>query len=154
MKEFILDTSVVAAWFRKSQSNDYTDSVLECLGTDQYRAIVPGLMFLEITDVVLNMERRKLATRADSTHFLRELRKLRIAQAELHSDQVFDSVLSVARDYALSAYHATCLEVAARLGLPLATVDKHLVESAEQAGVTRFRPGNANGSAEHVKPTS
>jgi predicted nucleic acid-binding protein len=46
--------------------------------------------------------------------------------------------LSLARRYRLSSYDASYLELALRLGLPLATLDIDLLKAARKAGVNRF----------------
>jgi predicted nucleic acid-binding protein len=46
--------------------------------------------------------------------------------------------LQLARRYSLSAYDASYLELALRLGLPLATLDEDLQKAASKAGVKRF----------------
>jgi predicted nucleic acid-binding protein len=46
----------------------------------------------------------------------------------------------VARLYDLSAYDAVYLELAIRLGLPLASIDDKLKSTAGAAGVTEFEP--------------
>ena len=47
----------------------------------------------------------------------------------------FGPVLAATRAHQLSAYDAAYLELAARLGLPLATLDDALAQAATQAGV-------------------
>ena len=46
--------------------------------------------------------------------------------------------LNLARRYRLSAYDAAYLELALRLGLPLATLDADLVKAATTAGLSIF----------------
>ena len=49
-------------------------------------------------------------------------------------------VLNLARAHRLSAYDAAYLELALRLGLPLATVDDKLKAAAAATGVAEYRP--------------
>lgn len=46
--------------------------------------------------------------------------------------------LQLARRHKLSPYDASCLEVALRLGLPLATLDEDLQKAAKKAGAITF----------------
>jgi predicted nucleic acid-binding protein len=46
--------------------------------------------------------------------------------------------LQLARRYTLSAYDASYLELALRLGMPLATLDVGLQAAAKKAGVKQF----------------
>ncbi len=47
----------------------------------------------------------------------------------------FSKIINVARDYELNLYDATCLELAMREALPLATLDVALRTAAQEAGV-------------------
>jgi predicted nucleic acid-binding protein len=49
-------------------------------------------------------------------------------------------VLALARQHALSAYDAAYLELALRLSLPLATLDRRLQAAATAAGVAIYSP--------------
>jgi predicted nucleic acid-binding protein len=55
-------------------------------------------------------------------------------------DRVFSTVLHQARLYQRSAYDASYLELAERLGLPLATRDQPLEKAAQELGISLFRP--------------
>jgi predicted nucleic acid-binding protein len=54
--------------------------------------------------------------------------------------RAWSDILRVARTYGLSAYDAAYLELAIRLGLPLASLDDKLTATAASAGVDAFRP--------------
>ncbi len=54
--------------------------------------------------------------------------------------RAWSGILHVARSYHLSAYDAAYLELAVRLGLPLASVDDELKAAAATAGVVDFEP--------------
>lgn len=49
--------------------------------------------------------------------------------------RVFTEILALARRYGLSIYDAAYLELAARLALPLATLDQNLARAARESGV-------------------
>ena len=50
----------------------------------------------------------------------------------------YRGTLQLARRYKLSAYDASYLELALRLGMPLATLDEDLKKAAKKAGVKKF----------------
>jgi predicted nucleic acid-binding protein len=54
--------------------------------------------------------------------------------------RAWSDILHVARSYGLSAYDASYLELAIRLGLPLASLDDNLKATAASAGVAEFKP--------------
>jgi predicted nucleic acid-binding protein len=97
-------------------------------------AIVPPTWSYEVANVLLVAERTRRKTEAETLKFLGLLAEMPIAvdQAE---PKPFGSVLTMARAHRLSTYDAAYLELAARLGLPLATLDKELIRAAREAGV-------------------
>jgi predicted nucleic acid-binding protein len=53
----------------------------------------------------------------------------------------FTRILDLAREERLTAYDAAYLEMAMRLGVPLASKDGRLCDAAERVGVTVLRSG-------------
>jgi predicted nucleic acid-binding protein len=81
---------------------------------------------LEIANVLLACERGNRITEADSVRFLAVLALLNIRtdhQTEQHAGK---TTLGLARHHGLSVYDAAYLELAMRLGLPLAAKDEAL----------------------------
>jgi predicted nucleic acid-binding protein len=88
---------------------------------------------------VLVGERRKRVKRPDVRRFVELLGGLTIVE---HSQEVADTVINMlplAREYGLSAYDAAYLDVAARQGAPLATVDGALRQAGRSAGIEIFK---------------
>ncbi len=85
-------------------------------------------------------ERRKKVARAKSTQFLQGLRLFNITVDVDGLDEVFSTVIDQARVYQRSAYDASYLELAQRLGLPFATKDEPLKKAAWELGVGIFQP--------------
>jgi predicted nucleic acid-binding protein len=133
LSRFVLDTSVTVAWCFEDETTPYTESVLDALVKGE--ALVPCLWPLEVSNVLVNAERRKRLTRAKVTRFLQLLGDLPITVDTEGLARVFTDILSVAREHDLSAYDAAYLELALRQGLPLATLDTGLHRAARQAGV-------------------
>jgi predicted nucleic acid-binding protein len=52
----------------------------------------------------------------------------------------FDTILDLARSHKLTAYDAAYLELAMRLGLPLAARDDALERAAQAVGIPVFTP--------------
>jgi predicted nucleic acid-binding protein len=135
---FVLDGSVTVAWFFEDEANAYAVSVEDALAVAH--VIVPGLWSLEVTNALLVGERRKRASAATVTEFLRLLSALPIAVDEQTSSRAFADIIRLARTHHLTAYDAAYLEVALRHGLPIATLDNKLRRAAEVAGVERYLP--------------
>ncbi len=80
-------------------------------------------------------ERRGRLTDAQGTQFLDLLSSLPIEVEPLDPPRTWNSVVAMAKRHSLSAYDAAYLELAARLGLPLAAADDKLRTAAPVAGV-------------------
>lgn len=136
---FVLDNSVAMRWlFGDGGPGDvaYAEMALDALKYDN--AVVPVTWRLEVANVVAKAEAKGLITEARSDAFLEMLDGVGIDMDAAASDNVFTHTLQLARRYSLSSYDASYLEVALRLGLPLATLDGDLRKAAKKAGVKRF----------------
>jgi predicted nucleic acid-binding protein len=137
-EEFILDCSVTMAWYFKDEANPYAKAVRRALGSA--RAVVPALWPLEVANILVLGERRQRSTEAETSKWLRYLEMLPIHVDDETAARAWSDILHVCRSYHLSAYDAAYLELAIRLGLPLASLDDTLKAAAAAAGVTEFRP--------------
>lgn len=133
MKRFVLDCSVTMAWCFENEADPRADAVLDSLSSAA--ASVPCLWGLEVANVLLVGERRGRLTEADVSAFVSRLQQMPIEQEPVPDFAAIARVLTVARDHELSAYDAAYLELAMRLGLPLATLDAQLQSAAADAGV-------------------
>jgi predicted nucleic acid-binding protein len=84
-------------------------------------------------------ERRRRITPANSTEFIALLETLVIVVDEETPSRAFGRVLDLAREERLTTYDAAYLELAMRLGLPLASKDGDLCDAAERLGVSVLR---------------
>ncbi|MBC7292942.1 MAG: type II toxin-antitoxin system VapC family toxin [Thermoleophilia bacterium] len=133
---FVLDASVALAWGFESESNSYTEAVLEALVEGQ--AFVPGVWLLEVGNGLLVAERRGRLTHADVVQFLSLLQELPITVELECPERMLGEVLALAHEQGLSTYDASYLDLAMRLGLPLATQDQVLRQAASRCGVPLF----------------
>ncbi|MBE3557433.1 MAG: type II toxin-antitoxin system VapC family toxin [Firmicutes bacterium] len=121
------------AWCFKSEQSTYTEAVLDRLATES--AIVPAIWPLEVVNVLLVAERRKVLSSASAEAFLETLSELPIAISWFNWPNGAEILLLRGRSTGLTAYDAAYLELAVRLGYPLATRDRKLQAAAEQLGV-------------------
>jgi predicted nucleic acid-binding protein len=133
----VIDNSVVMSWCFKDESNKYADIVLNSL--QKSNAVVPPVWPLEVVNVLLVAERMKRLSEADSMRFLTLLNQLPITVEEGQSEEMMLRTLSLAREYRLSSYDASYLDLAMRKGLPIATLDKGLRAAAQKTEVPIFR---------------
>ena len=130
---FVLDASVTLAWCFEDEANAHALDILERL--EEGEAVAPALWVLEVGNALLGAERRGRLTQAESTYFLELLRRLPIRIEETPHPRSWGEILSLARNHRLSTYDATYLDLAMRLGIPLATLDDALREAAAQCRV-------------------
>jgi predicted nucleic acid-binding protein len=130
---FVVDASVALAWCFEDEATPYAESVLDRL--QQTEAVVPAIWPLEVANVLLTAERRQRLTEAQTVRLAQLLRGLPITIDTEGLTQALGSTLSLGREYGLSAYDTSYLELAMRQGLSLATQDEALREAAARAGV-------------------
>ena len=139
MTDFVLDASIALAWCFDDEATTLTRQVLERLVSEA--ASVPGIWHLEIANGLAVSERRSRISRADSIEFIEALGSLVILADEQTSSRALGRILDLAREERLTAYDAAYLELAMRLGVPLASKDQALCDAAERLGVTVMRGG-------------
>lgn len=136
---FVLDNSVTMRWFfgdGKPQKLAYAGKILDAM--KKTSAHVPATWALEVANVIAGAEAKGLVTEARSQAFLEMLEGVDIEVDAATSAHALSGTLQLARRYKLSAYDASYLELALRLGMPLATLDEDLQKAAKKAGVKKF----------------
>ena len=133
MTGFVLDASVTVAWCFDDESTPAAWALLDRLRTTPGH--VPALWELEIGNILLGAERRRRITQARAALFLGILGELDIRVDPDLPGRAFRDVLPLARAQRLTTYDATYLELAMRLGLPLASKDAALVRAAHAVRV-------------------
>lgn len=137
MSGLVLDCSATIAWYLEDEANPHADSIL--LRVSQEGAAVPAIWPAEVANVLLVAERRRRLTPAEGLRIVGLLGRLPINVDVQTQSHVLASVFPLAREQHLSAYDASYLELAIRLGLPLATLDASLQRAAKALGVTLVR---------------
>lgn len=94
--------------------------------------VVPAIWWYEIRNVLVMGERRGRIEPESSRAVLAALTELNPVRDFEHHDA---TIMDVARSYGLSVYDAAYVEVARRLALPLATLDKSLRRAAGMAAI-------------------
>ena len=137
MTDLVLDASVALTWCFKNEATAAADRVLGRLAAEA--ASVPAIWHLEIANVLALSERRGRITPADTAEFIALLETLEIVIDEETPSRAFGRVLDLAREERLTTYDAAYLELAMRLGVPLASKDADLCDAAERLGVSVLR---------------
>ena len=139
MSDIVVDASVALAWCFKDELTEATAHLREQLRTSV--AAVPLLWFIEIANVLALAERRGRITVAESAQLIGLFETLDIEVDGETASLAFTRILDLARDQRLTAYDAAYLELAMRLGVPLASKDRDLCDAADRVGVSAIRAG-------------
>ena len=129
----VLDSSVTLTWCFEDEQTPACNAVLEQVG--QGGAFAPTLWPLEVLNALAMAERRgrlEAVKRQELTGFLSCLPVMLDSET---AAQAWTITSRLAERFRLTLYDASYLELAQRLGLPLATVDLDLRAAAKQGGV-------------------
>ena len=129
----VVDASSVLAWCFEDEGGPEADALIDKVATEG--ADVPGSWSLEVANGLVAGERRGRIKAAESAAFIAMLEELPIAADPASGARALHETMSLAREHRLSAYDAAYLELAMRLGVPLATADRALATAATRAGV-------------------
>lgn len=136
---FVLDASVTIRWALHDGSaadRMYADKVLESLAG--HVAVVPALWSTEVVHVLRCAEQAGKLGEAAVTGFIYQLGHLPIRSDNAAPAGLQLAVAAIAREFKLTGDDAQYLELARRLNLPLATLDKDLRKAAKRAGVSLY----------------
>jgi predicted nucleic acid-binding protein len=129
----VLDSSAALAWVLPGEANPATEALLAAVG--ELGAVAPGLWPLETANVLWFAERRGRISFAERTQAMAILAELPIQIDERTAALAFGATSAIASGRGLTVYDACYLELALRLGLPLASLDRGLCQAALAAGV-------------------
>jgi predicted nucleic acid-binding protein len=135
--DLVIDASVALSWCFRNEATAAGDRVLERLANET--ASVPAIWHLEVANVLVLSERRRRIAPTPSGEFIALLDTLAIVVDEETPLRAFGRVLDLTRTERLTAYDAAYLELALRLGIPLASKDSDLCDAAEHRGVSVLR---------------
>ena len=130
---FVLDCSVTMAWLFPDEATEATDQLRESLV--EGRAFVPSLWPVEVANVLLAATRRGRVGVHEWPQICANLETLPIEIDPVSMSRVWGVVLELANKHGLSVYDAMYLELAVRMRMPLATLDRALATAGQAAGI-------------------
>lgn len=135
----VLDASMALAWLFERENAEEADCADRALlAMADAETAVPPLWHTEVANALLVGERRRVVTKAQVISYLNRLYRLPIATDNAAPVTRCDLVMALAREHKLTAYDATYLELALRVGAVLATFDGKLADAMRRAGGTVF----------------
>ena len=128
---FVVDNSVVIAWFIGDQATAHTNRLKERSRREILHA--PSVWPLELVNSVWSLQKRRRLRAHQADEIIGKATRLGVI---VHGEPVaMQSLLALARQLALTSYDASYIELAQRLGMPLAAKDEMLLAAARRAGV-------------------
>lgn len=130
---FVIDNSVSLAWCFEDEQTATIMALLDRVA--ESGAVAPQLWPIEALNGLLTAERRGRIDTAVRHRLAGFLQDLAVRIDDETAGKTWTAITQLAELYGLTAYDATYLELAVRLGLPLATSDKALIAAANASGV-------------------
>jgi predicted nucleic acid-binding protein len=134
LSRFVLDASVTMSWLLEPNASEALDELLVLTRTAG--AAAPTMWVYETANVMARVQDRGRASSVVVREFSEILNGLPIFVDPLTASAAYRiQLMDLALSTGLSGYDAAYLEVAERLGLPLATLDRDLRKAAARRGV-------------------
>ncbi len=129
----VLDASMAVCWLFEDEWTDPALAVAQLVADNG--ATVPALWRIEVANVLRMAVRRGRCDEPFADRSFRRFSALRIQVDPQTEARAWNETLALARAENLTLYDATYLELAMRIGQPLATCDKALVAAGLRRGV-------------------
>ena len=130
----VIDSSITLAWFFEDERSAGADAVLRQVA--ESGAVAPALWKLEVANGLQMAVRRKRIDEAFRDASIADLRALGVVIDAQTDQQAWSTTLQLADRWRLTLYDAAYLELAQRLSLPLATLDKELRAAGTALGLS------------------
>jgi predicted nucleic acid-binding protein len=134
MPGFVADASATLPWCFEEEATPATEALLERLRAGE-PAVVPAHWSTEVMNGLIMAVRRGRIDLERVVRFAHDLAALPIRIEPAYAPAAWDAVIRVATRHQLTVYDAAYLELAERIGLPLATLDGDLRKAALGASV-------------------
>lgn len=133
----VLDGSTALAWCFEDEATAEIDALFDHIA--ERGAHVPSIWRLEVANGLQSAIRRKRIDAAYRDLALSRLMAQRVTVDPETDRHAWSATVRLAERHDLTIYDASYLELALRLGLPLATADKALVSAARNAGLPQLK---------------
>jgi predicted nucleic acid-binding protein len=126
----VLDASVVAAWILPDERGG--EEIVAGLDITPGTAFAPFIWWYEIRNIIVFAERKGRFAAGDCAQALELLRRTPVT---LDGAMAEADVLAIARRHSLTFYDAAYVELAARKGLALASLDQDMRQAARRENI-------------------
>jgi predicted nucleic acid-binding protein len=136
----VLDCSIALSWFFPDEKTAFTEAALDLVALEE--CWVPAVWRLEFPNALLVAERRRRLTREERHQVIDEAARLRLRVDATVPE--LRAISDIAERHELSTFDAAYLELAARQGAALITLDRALAAAAATAGIAVHAPGRTS----------
>ena len=123
----VIDASALAGWLLPDEDGPDLGDLIS-----QGDALAPWLLWVELRNILLVVERRGRIDPGETTEILEAIGDIGIL---LKTDFETARVMALCRRHGLTAYDSLYLDLAIREGTSLASLDKSLVAAAKAEGI-------------------
>ncbi len=134
---WVVDTSITLAWGLPDESSPKADRFWNEVDSE-IPLHVPSLWWYECANALVVAKRRKRLRDGQAQRLSRLLGALPVTTASAPVAGDLDRLMAMADRHGLSAYDAAYLDLARRLMVGVATLDKRLAAAARAEGVEVF----------------
>jgi len=132
--ELVVDASVVAKWFLAEEKRKETEILRKNHLEKKIRLVAPALLVFELANLLIT---KKTVSPAKAKDGLAALLKMEIGLFLLEEDDL-SFWMEQARKRNISAYDASYLALAKRLGCDFLTADRKLYEKLKSLKLVKF----------------
>jgi predicted nucleic acid-binding protein len=136
MVALVVDCSISVSWVLPDENSESVQASLDLVA--ERGAIAPVIWPLEFINTLLVAEKRGRISKKERERILALIHRLPIEIDKYTPIHAWQQTLELAETHGLTAYDAAYLELAIRLSLPIASLDKQLLRAAEACGVKRL----------------
>jgi predicted nucleic acid-binding protein len=129
----ILDCSAIAGWCFADEADSWAEKLLDKVVANG--ALVPAHWHLEVSNMMLQAEKRKRIESDDIKERLSLISRLQIIVDTATHGYAFSAIMQHAQKEKLTSYDAAYIELAIRKGLPLASKDSALKKACQHLGI-------------------
>lgn len=129
----IVDASMVIAGTMPDEHSELANGVLERIAAEG--AFAPDIFVWEVANVLALAVRRKRLPFEDAEGIFEDIAELNIVCEATKTGKVWVEVFGLSQRHSLSVYDAGYLELARRMKLPLATLDRQLAKACVAEGI-------------------
>ena len=129
----MIDASIALAWCFAGENSLLAQHVAERFQRGDL-AVAPSFWPHEVLNALLSGEKRGRISRKLVQNFLEDLAALPVELFQFPAATVFERIQPHSLRHDLTAYDAAYLDLALDMNLPLATLDKDLIQACDKAG--------------------